>query len=231
MRASSPTQDQRPYARQAQDAPDTATHYRRMRHRRRRWTDASRIWAERRRRRRRGHAGGQVEQHGGVEALPRRRRARSPVRNGRWRCPRRRPRSRRVRAASGQRGRRSRAWALEAGVRGGVLRPCGTPPRRGRCPGRGGTRRRPCRRRSAGARSRRSRARSPKCAPGSMWKSLVATTWSQRSGDAASSGGDAARHAGAAGDGERPALAEVVLHVDDDQCTAHGRETSSPVRR
>ena len=71
----------------------------------------------------------------------------------------RRPRRRRARAASAA-SRSPFSWcaALEAGVGRRVLRPCGTPPRSGRWPGRGGTRRRPCRPRCAAARSRRSRA-------------------------------------------------------------------------
>ena len=55
---------------------------------------------------------------------------------------------------------------------------------------------------------------SEKCAPGSMWWSRVATAWSKP--PSASRSLTARGHRGTAGDRERAALAEVVLHIDHD---------------
>jgi len=52
-----------------------------------------------------------------------------------------------------------------------------------------------------------------------MWKVLVATTWSQRWLGLPSATEIPAAHLRAARDGERAALTEVVLDVDDYQCS------------
>ena len=166
-----------------------------------------------------GHAGGQVQQHPGARTRCRRRRARWPARSGRWRCRRRRRRPRprsRSQSASGTPSR----GALEAGVGRGVLALVEDRLQRLAVQGRvqldavgadDAVRRARCRR-SPGA--RRSDA------PGSTWWSRVATTCvvPPAGRDVR---GDRRGDGGAPGDGQAAALAEVVLHVDDDQCAGH----------